>query len=95
MVYLLIYYDPGDISLVAFSISRITLLQLLIAYRTICLINCFKLPSHLHLLEAWLHTVRDNTLIKQTDISNVASNIDKGIVQQKHNAQKIWKQAAN
>ena len=93
MVYLLIYYDPGDISLVAFSISRITLLQLLIAYRTMSdqLFQVAQSPTFVGGLVT--HCKRQHSY--KIDRSNVASNIDKGIVQQKHNAQKIWKQAAN
>ena len=62
---LLVPCGPGKYSfLLLLPISRVTLLQSLISYRTTYLINCFKSPSYHYYPAYTLGTVRDNNFIK-------------------------------
>ena len=67
-------------SFLCLLMSRVGLLQSLIAYRTMHLINCFKLPSYHYFCwrpEYTLRTVCDNSLIinMASDIGKVISSV--------------------
>ena len=61
--------------LLLLPIPRITLLELLVVYRTIYLINFFKLLSHHYIYWRPGYTLFKSQQTYKIDISNVVSNI--------------------